>query len=260
MFVVTKHLFCCKKSMLVLTKRFLTNIFVMTTVLLRQAYFCCDKQVFVVTKHIFCCDKSMLVTTKLFCRLSQQAYFCCDKRHVLSWQTCVCHDKHVFVVTNLFVATKTCVSSCQCVCMWRWLLFVSAEQQWRPGCMCVWQRWLMFLICICVAGEPGSAEQQWGSQRAADEPLCGGGQVTAAGRRLQIPGWGAGSPHQRRGIVLQQCSSPLLGLCHNALTPVTTPWLHVHSQQCSSPLLGLCHNASTPWLHVHTLNFLLRAA
>ena len=78
-FVKTKHIFCCDKSMLAATKPFL------------QQNYVCDK-VFVVTN--VCCDKHIFVVTKdMFC----------DKRHVLSQQTCVCCDKHMFVATKMIL-------------------------------------------------------------------------------------------------------------------------------------------------------------
>ena len=80
-FVATKHVFCRNRSMLVVKKLLsqqtyfchdktfvATNIchdkhFVATKVLLRQAYFCCNKHMFVTTKHNFCHNKSMLVAS-----------------------------------------------------------------------------------------------------------------------------------------------------------------------------------------------------
>ena len=64
--------------------------FVITTVLSRHAYFCCNK-------HMFVAQKLSFVMTKV--RLSQQ-------KSCLSWQkmgfvaTDRCHDKHIFVMTK----------------------------------------------------------------------------------------------------------------------------------------------------------------
>ena len=108
-------------------------MFVMTKLLSRQNYVCCDETFvtanicrdntssntssqtrlsrqntsFAVTKlyllqQNFCCDKVMFVQTK---------YFCCDKTFVM---TNICHNKQVFVATTVlswqayksFVATK----------------------------------------------------------------------------------------------------------------------------------------------------------
>ena len=107
-FVVTKHLFCCDKSMLVATKLLSRQTyFVATTVLLQQAYnkFCHDKTHLLSQEKYACHDKTIF---------SWQAYFCCDKRHVLSWQ-------------KLFVATQTCGNPCQgymCAC-------------WDDSCLCL---------------------------------------------------------------------------------------------------------------------------
>ena len=73
--LVTKHVFCHNKSMLVATK-----------LLSWQHYVCHNKH------------------------LSRQAYFSCDKRCVLSWQTCVCWNK-TFVVTKVFVVTQKKIAS-----------------------------------------------------------------------------------------------------------------------------------------------------
>ena len=62
-FVTTKHIFCCKKSMPATT-----NV--------------CHNKSFVVTN---------IILTK---KSSWQAYFCCNKRRVLSWQIRVCCDKN----------------------------------------------------------------------------------------------------------------------------------------------------------------------
>ena len=72
--------------------------------------FCCDKSMLVSrqNKYLlgqrFCHNKIMFVVTKV---LSRQAYFCCDKRCVLSWQTCVCHDKTFVTTKMILVAAPT---------------------------------------------------------------------------------------------------------------------------------------------------------
>ena len=118
-FVMTKHIFCHNKSMLVATKllswqtylchdktgcdRYLCrdkHNFVVTKVLLWQAYFCQDKSMLVVTKLLswqtvmknICHDKHNFVMAKV---LLWQAYFYRDKRCVLSQQTYVCATKHL---------------------------------------------------------------------------------------------------------------------------------------------------------------------
>ena len=63
--------------------------------LLQQTIFCCDRT-FVATN--ICHDKHAFVVSKV---LTRQAYFCCNKRCVLSQQTCVCHDKSKLVAAKL---------------------------------------------------------------------------------------------------------------------------------------------------------------
>ena len=96
-FVMTKHVFCCDKSMLAVTKPLvLTKVFSgcnKTFTCLSWQQFCHDKHTFVRTKHMFFCDKQ---------------------------KTC---DKHMFVATNTHLSwqnfcrdffLKTCGSSCWC--------------------------------------------------------------------------------------------------------------------------------------------------
>ena len=93
MFVVTKRLLrqthiCRDKHTFVGTKDVL----------------CCDKHVSGATKvslswQNFCRDKIMFVTRKVLLR---QAYFCCNKRCVLSRQTRVCCNK-AFVATKMIL-------------------------------------------------------------------------------------------------------------------------------------------------------------
>ena len=88
-FVVTKHVFCHDKNMLVATSLLLSRqirVFVTTKVCLQQQKACCDRSTFVATN--ICCNKSF-VMPKIFVAtnvLSQQgqAYFCHNKRHALS--------------------------------------------------------------------------------------------------------------------------------------------------------------------------------
>ena len=72
-FVVTKHVFCHNKSMLVVTKvlsqikiRLLRQNFCVTTnIILSQQKFCYDKHTFVAPKDMFCCDKLVFAVTKV---------------------------------------------------------------------------------------------------------------------------------------------------------------------------------------------------
>ena len=87
---MTKHIFCCNKSMLVATKVCLswqnilvmtklwsrqifvtTNNFVVTKVLSRQAYFCRYKHMFVVTKDVFRCNKTSLLSRQKYAYYSK---------------------------------------------------------------------------------------------------------------------------------------------------------------------------------------------
>ena len=84
-FVVTKHVFCHDKSMICLPRQ----------------NFCCDKIMSVTTKYLS--QQHVFVMTKV---LSRKAYFCCDKRHVLLRQTRVCHNKSKLVATKLLLWEK----------------------------------------------------------------------------------------------------------------------------------------------------------
>ena len=112
-FIMTKHIFCHDKSMLVTTKLLSRHIFVATNMCLSQQRFCLDKHTFVTTKDVFCCDKQLLVVTKVcllqqisvMTKLSWQKYFVVTNI-IFSWQN-FCHNKHTFVVTrDNFFATK----------------------------------------------------------------------------------------------------------------------------------------------------------
>ena len=132
MFVMTKHIFCCEKSMFAKTKclswqnyvcydkiflsqqNFGCKFFVVVTnTCLLQQKICHDKHTFVARKDVFCCDKHMFIMTKV--SLSQQN-FCCDKIMFvatnircdknMSWQACFCHN-------------KTCVLSLQKWYLWQ---------------------------------------------------------------------------------------------------------------------------------------------
>ena len=131
--VMTKHVFCCDKSMLVATTKnvmtkwcLLQQNFCHNKYLLRQTCvchnkFCHDKHVFVATKvclswQTFCCDKIMLVATnichdKTFVATIFVVKKNCEKTFdtrstLLSWQTHVCCKKHVFVTTKLLSQQK----------------------------------------------------------------------------------------------------------------------------------------------------------
>ena len=93
--VVTKHVFCCDKSMLVVTK-----------VLLRKSYGCCNK--IFLSQQNFCHGKHNFVATSIL--LLWQTHVCSDKTHVLSWQKYACWDK-TFVMTNIFFCDKGFVST-----------------------------------------------------------------------------------------------------------------------------------------------------
>ena len=88
-------------------------IFVVTKVLLGQAYFCHHKRC-VLSQQKYACHKKLLRQTKL-CLLRQISF----TAKVLSPQTCVCHDKSFFVTTKLlllqpyFSCDKRCVLSRQ---------------------------------------------------------------------------------------------------------------------------------------------------
>ena len=94
----------------------MTNVFVVTKVLTRQAYFCCDKRCVLLRQTCVCHHKSKHVAAKL--RLTRQKYVCCNNSFVvasilLSGQktyfvvinTCYC-DKHGFVATKLLSQQK----------------------------------------------------------------------------------------------------------------------------------------------------------
>ena len=57
MFVVRNIYVCRNKTFVVTNTCRNKHNFVMTKVLLQQAYFCCDKRMLVVTKDVFCHDK-----------------------------------------------------------------------------------------------------------------------------------------------------------------------------------------------------------
>ena len=125
--VVTKHVFCRNKSILVTTKLLLwqivTNIiFVVTKVLSQQAYF------FLASKHIFCHEKSMLVAIKLLSQqtcLLRQKYFVMTNI-ILLWQTFCC-SKHAFVTTkDMFCRNKH--DACGTSRQWYWTFNVRCHQ------------------------------------------------------------------------------------------------------------------------------------
>ena len=123
-FVATKVVLCCDKSMLVATKLLsrqtyscCKKTFVATNICRDKHIFvvticCCDKLTFVTTKHVFCRDKSMLVrTTKLSQQknivatnvLFVQQKFCCSKHTFVMTKDVFCYDKHMFVMTKMIL-------------------------------------------------------------------------------------------------------------------------------------------------------------
>ena len=84
------------------------------------SWFCCNKLTFVVTKVCLSWQNYFVMTNIILLQqvLLRQAYFCCDKRHVLSRQTLVCCDKDVFVVTKIILvgapANNSILVSCHC--------------------------------------------------------------------------------------------------------------------------------------------------
>ena len=102
---------------------------VATKLLLRQAYFCRDKDVFVTTKHVFYRNKHVFlsrqnasfVATKVC--LSRQN-FCCDKHIFVATKTFLSRQNTSFIATNTFlsrqnasfVATKFCLSRQNSAC------------------------------------------------------------------------------------------------------------------------------------------------
>ena len=102
--------FCHKKTFVVTNVCGNKHNFIMTEVLLQQAYFCCDKKGPLSQQKYACCDKTLVatniclswqtyfVTTNIILswqNLSQQVYFCYDKR-------CVCYNK-TFVRTKMIL-------------------------------------------------------------------------------------------------------------------------------------------------------------
>ena len=188
-FVSTKHIFCCDKSMLVTTKP-----------LSRQSYFCCNKtchdkylswqtfshnkltfvmtstclsqqnMCFVVTKvnvatnflsqqtHV-CPDKYM--SWQNFCCNKHnsfmtklwlwQAYFCCKRKHVLSQQTYVCHDK-TFVMTKMVLVAAPANNITQ----------HPLPYQMRPKLVLTFD-WCAHLACRSEAGDHLSVERKHSS-------------------------------------------------------------------------------------------------
>ena len=60
----TNH-FCCDKSVLVMTKLLLPQIFIAVNTCLSQQKFCCDQHTFLATKDVFCHEKIMFVTINI---------------------------------------------------------------------------------------------------------------------------------------------------------------------------------------------------
>ena len=99
--MATKHVFCRDKSMLAATNNLLrqtfvvTNNFVTTKLLSRQAYFCRDKRHVLSRQKYSCRDRTFVVTN--MCS-SRQKYFVATNI-ILSWQK-FCRSKHTFVMTK----------------------------------------------------------------------------------------------------------------------------------------------------------------
>ena len=102
MFVVTKHVFCHNKSMLVVTKIFChdKHNFVATNIILSWQKFCHDKHTLAMTKDMFVVT-STFIATKLYLWWQKMGFVATNLHFCLSRQN-VCRDKNY-----------TCSSSCQ---------------------------------------------------------------------------------------------------------------------------------------------------
>ena len=107
-FGTTVHIFCRDKSMLLMTKVLLRQIFVATNTILSRQNLCRNKHVFVATKHIFCHDKNTIVAINV---LSRQTRVCRDKSFVATI-ILLSRQKTCFVMTNTFVASAKCGLLC----------------------------------------------------------------------------------------------------------------------------------------------------
>ena len=128
-FVMTKYIFCCNKSLFASkvcwTKLLSRQIFVATNVILSWQNFCCDKLTFVMTntwlswqstKHMFimtniCCDKISVVASIL---LSWQKTCFVVKNTSLTRQTYVCQDR-TFIMTKLVLVAAAANDKFKCL-------------------------------------------------------------------------------------------------------------------------------------------------
>ena len=94
--------------------------FVVTKVLLRQTYLCCNKT-FAATN--ICCNKHNFVTTKLLLR---QAYFCGKKTRKYVF----CQDKNILLWQTHFCQTKACLPRQKRFCCARYV-FVMTKDMWQ---------------------------------------------------------------------------------------------------------------------------------
>ena len=110
-FIMTKHSFCCDKSMLAATKHLTQQKRVCHEKTFVSANICRDKHTFVMTsilvttKDVFCHNKHTFVVTKVSLSqqtfLSRQNHACCDKTFLATKY--VCHNKS-FVVTSILLS------------------------------------------------------------------------------------------------------------------------------------------------------------
>ena len=108
LFVMTKHVFCRDKSMLVTT------------------HFCCDKYL---SQQQFLLRQKYFVVTNINFLLRK---FCCGNLTFVTTKDVFCHDKRMFVATEVLFATKMilvaaladdrdwpCGVQYQCLALWR---------------------------------------------------------------------------------------------------------------------------------------------
>ena len=81
------------------------HVFVVTKVLLRQAYFGCDKRRVLSRQTRVCPDKSKHVSTKL---LSRQNYVCRDKHTFVATNDVFCRDKNDTCGSTHLSTASTC--------------------------------------------------------------------------------------------------------------------------------------------------------
>ena len=209
-FVMTKHIFCHKKSMLVMTKLFFHG-----------------KHTFVVTKDMFCHDKSFLSRHKLVatpardtCVHVEMTPVCVCRTAMKTWMhVCTAEVADVFHLYLCGRRTGVCRTAMR-ISMRSWWTAV-----WRRASHCCWtvapSPWLRSWITSPKKRYCTSTMHlalAWVVSQCID--TSNNTMATWTYTSLFIACC--------IGIVLQQCSSPSLGLCHNASTPATTPWLHTY--------------------------------